>query len=83
MDPLSPKRILVVDYDPVVRGLMVVALQDAGHSVETAADDAVACDAMLYNDFDLLVTDDLMGRVSSLASARQIQVITCIDYLQS
>jgi len=38
---------------------------------------------MLSNDYDLLVTDDVMGRVSSLASARQIQVITCIDYLQS
>ena len=83
VDPLPQKRILVVDYDPVVRGLMVVALEDAGHCVETAEDDEVAWDAMLANTYDMLVTDDISGRVSSLATARHICVMSCIDYLQS
>ncbi|WP_431286793.1 ATP-binding protein [Roseateles chitinivorans] len=54
----SPRRgrLLVVEDDDVVRGLVVEALQDLGFEVHQAADGAVAM-RMLDGPLDLLVTD--------------------------
>lgn len=83
MNPSEPKSILVVDDDPVVRGLMAVALEDAGHRIETVTEGEAAWDALLANNYDLLVTDDVGSMSAGLASARQIRVISCLDCLQS
>jgi CheY-like chemotaxis protein len=83
MDHFESKRVLVIDDDPVVRGLMVASLEEAGHSVESVTDDEVAWCDLLSNNYDLLVTDDVRGKVSRLASLRKIRVISCLDYLQS
>jgi len=53
----EPKRILVVDDDPVVRGLIIVALSDAGHRVDGAVDNEACWDALLNRPYDLLITD--------------------------
>jgi len=58
----EPKRILVVDDDPVVRGLIIVALADAGHRVDGAVDNEACWDALLNRPYDLSMTDDAMSR---------------------
>jgi CheY-like chemotaxis protein len=71
---INAKRILVVDDDPVTRGLVADLLDGVGHYVETATDGESAWKALLNRNFDLLVTDDLMPKASGLALVRRIRV---------
>ena len=70
----EPKRILVVDDDPFVCGLLAATLEDAGYQVKTAADGEAAWGALLGSRYDLLVTDDIMPKASGLALVRRIRV---------
>ena len=79
----EPKRILVVDDDPVVCGLMIVALEDTGWRVEVVSDGEDALGALVANKYDLLVTDDVESRSAGLACDLHIRVMSCLDCLQS
>ena len=70
----GPKRILVVDDDSFLCGLVAATLEDAGHQVKTAADGEAAWGALLGSRCDLLVTDDIMPKASGLALVRRIRV---------
>ena len=70
----EPKRILVVDDDSIVCGLVAAALEAAGHQVKTAADGEAAWGTLLAGHYDLLVTDDIMPKASGLALVRRIRV---------
>ncbi|MBI4626140.1 MAG: response regulator [Verrucomicrobia bacterium] len=70
----GPNRILVVDDDPIVRGLEATTLEHAGFQVEMAADGEAAWRALLTHDYDLLVTDYIVPKVSGLALVRQHRV---------
>jgi CheY-like chemotaxis protein len=83
MFPTEPRRILVVDDDPVVCGLMVVGMEGSRCRVETVRDGEAAWGALLANDYDLLVTDDTESRSAGLASERRIRIMSCLDCLQS
>jgi len=68
------KRILVVENDPLMCGLMSATLEDAGHRVKTVADGDAAWRALLASKYDLVVTEDIMPKVSGLALVRRIRV---------
>jgi DNA-binding response OmpR family regulator len=59
-------RILVVEDDPDIRQLNTEALTQSGYEVDAAEDGAVAWNALRQNNYDLLITDQRMPRVSGL-----------------
>jgi DNA-binding response OmpR family regulator len=70
-ETVSPKmsafhRILVVDDETSIRDLHTDALIGAGYHVDSAEDGAVAWDTLHTNNYDLLITDNHMPKVSGL-----------------
>ena len=68
------KRILVVDDDSLICGLVSATLEDAGYEIKTAADGYAAWAALLAGGYDLLVTGDTIPKISGLALVRRIRV---------
>jgi DNA-binding response OmpR family regulator len=64
---LNPRqRILVVDDDPDIRRFNMEILARAGYHVEVAADGAFAWEMLQLNDYDLLLTDHKMPKVTGI-----------------
>jgi DNA-binding response OmpR family regulator len=59
-------RILVVEDDPNIRQLNTEALTQSGYEVDAAEDGAMAWNALRQTNYDLLITDQRMPRVSGL-----------------
>lgn len=55
--PNTPKRIAVVDDEPVIRSLLERLLSIAGYDVRTYPDGEAALDACKQEAFDLVITD--------------------------
>jgi DNA-binding response OmpR family regulator len=68
-----PQRILVVDDDEDIRLLNVEILTNSGYTVDTAADGAIAWDALQLNDYDLLLTDYNMPKVNGLNLIKKLR----------
>jgi DNA-binding response OmpR family regulator len=68
----SPKRILIVDDEPLVRQVYTTVLIESGHKVEEAEDGAVAWNALQVNAYDLLITDNQMPKVSGVDLLKKI-----------
>ncbi len=83
MNHCGSRCILVVEDDPVVRGLVADALEGTGCRIETAKDDEAVWAALLVNYYDLLVTDDPRSRSSGLRLVKKIRTVSCLDFLQS
>jgi CheY-like chemotaxis protein len=66
-------RILVVDDDADVRRVNTEILVDAGYDVKTAKDGAAAWDDLQQNEYDLLVTDNSMPRMSGMELIGRLQ----------
>jgi len=68
-------RVLVVDDDTIVRGLIARLLEEAGYEVETAPDGASALGAISSTaaPFDLVVTDIRMPAMDGWELGRRIQ----------
>jgi two-component system chemotaxis response regulator CheY len=66
------QRILVVDDDPLTRRLNSEVLLYSGYQVDAADDGAAAWDALLVNDYDLLVTDNDMPKISGVALIKKV-----------
>jgi two-component system, OmpR family, response regulator len=66
------QRILVVDDDPLIRQLNSEVLIYSGYQVDAADDGAAAWDALLVNDYDLLVTDNDMPKVTGVALLKKV-----------
>jgi len=62
----SPQRILVAEDSPDIRRLNTEVLTTSGYHVDAAEDGAAAWDLLQLNEYDLLVTDNEMPRVSGL-----------------
>jgi DNA-binding response OmpR family regulator len=62
----SPRRILVVDDDNYTRQLSVDALVDAGYEVESARDGGAGWEALQVNDYNLVITDNHMPRMTGM-----------------
>jgi signal transduction histidine kinase/ActR/RegA family two-component response regulator len=70
----TPKRILLVDDEPVVRETLAESLEDAGYAVLVAKSGAEALRLLDAGDtVDILVTDLAMPGIGGLAVIRQAQ----------
>jgi DNA-binding response OmpR family regulator len=61
-----PLRILVVEDDPDIRRLNELVLLDCGYQVDVAPDGAAAWQALQLENYDLMVTDNQMPKMSGV-----------------
>ena len=61
-----PRRILVVDDEPLLRELNVERLLAAGYHVDAAADGAAAWDTLQLHGYDLIITDNAMPKMTGV-----------------
>jgi len=61
-----PKRILVVDDDQDIRQFTVDILTDSGYEVDGAKDGADGWDALQASNYDLVITDNQMPRMTGM-----------------
>ncbi len=64
--PLPPPKILLVEDEELIRGLMATLLTRAGFDVSIVADGEQAWNESRRNHYDLVVTDKQMPRLSGL-----------------
>jgi CheY-like chemotaxis protein len=62
----TPRRILVVDDDNDTRQLSVDVLVEAGYHVESAGDGAAGWEALQVKNYDLVITDNHMPRLTGM-----------------
>jgi DNA-binding response OmpR family regulator len=64
--PNPRKRILVVEDEPDFRRLNIETLASSGYHVDGAEDGADAWDTLQLNQYDLIITDNNMPKVSGM-----------------
>ena len=69
-----PRRILVVDDEPLIRQLHQEVLSEFGFIVELAANGAAAWDALQLHHFDLLITDNEMPQMTGVELLEKLHV---------
>lgn len=73
-DPTGPpKRILLVDDDIFMCQLNCGVLIHSGYDVEAAADGAAGWDALQAGQYDLLITDNSMPKVTGIEMVRMLR----------
>jgi DNA-binding response OmpR family regulator len=75
-DPSGPKpahRILVVDDESSIRELNTTMLLRSGYEVGVAEDGAAAWEALNAADYDLIITDNSMPRVSGVELLKKLR----------
>jgi len=70
--PNSSQRILVVEDEQDLRQLTAEVLIDAGYQVDVARDGASAWAAMQLSQFDLLITDQFLPKLSGVELLKKI-----------
>lgn len=68
-----PYRVLVVDDDNDVRQSSVNALIDFGYEADAAKDGAAGWEAIRANDYDLIITDNQMPRMSGIEMLEKVR----------
>lgn len=63
-------HILVIDDDPVLRRVITLALEAAGHSVLRCENGRKAIDFLAHDHTDLLITDIIMPEVDGVETVR-------------
>jgi DNA-binding response OmpR family regulator len=71
--PNPRQRILVVEDDKFIRRLNSEVLTYSGYQVDTAEDGAVAWDVLQLNNYDLMVTDNDMPKVTGVQLIQKLQ----------
>ena len=66
-------RILVVDDEASLREVLTIMLQREGYDIDTAADGAAAQALLQESDFDLIISDIKMPRVSGIELLRFVR----------
>ncbi len=66
------RRILVVEDDEYLRRLNTEVLAGSGYKVDAAADGALAWDILQFNQYDLLVTDYNMPKMSGIELLKKL-----------
>ncbi len=67
-----PQRILLVDDEKIIRQLFSEVLADAGYQVDTAEDGAAGWEKLQAVNYDLLITDNNMPKVSGVQLIRKL-----------
>lgn len=70
---IPPRRILVVEDDQFLRQRNTTALTLSGYMVDTAADGAAAWEALNANQYDLLITDNSMPKVTGIELLKKLR----------
>lgn len=68
-------RILVVDDVTGIREVMAAVLEQAGYCVTCAEDGEMAWDAICADEFDLVITDHDMPRLTGMGLLRRIRAV--------
>jgi DNA-binding response OmpR family regulator len=71
--PNPPDRILVVEDDTSIRNLNVAVLTQSGYTVDSAPDGAAAWQALHAEDFDLMITDNNMPKLSGVELLKKMR----------
>ena len=74
MKPETKKTILLADDDDNLRRVLEFQLSEAGYKILTAADGAEAFEVFTNNDFDCVVTDLRMPKLSGLELLEKIKI---------
>ena len=69
----SPPRILVADDETDLRRLCVELLVDAGYEVTGVADGAAGWEELQLNDYDLVITDNKMPKMTGVEMLEKIR----------
>ena len=72
-EPSLRQRILVVEDDAAIRRLNTEILTYSGYQVDAAEDGAAAWDALQQNNYDLMVTDNDMPKVTGVELIQKLQ----------
>jgi DNA-binding response OmpR family regulator len=72
-EPAAPRRILVVEDDVGVRRVNREILTYSGYQVDAAEDGAAAWDALQLNNYDLVVTDNDMPKVTGVELIQKLR----------
>jgi DNA-binding response OmpR family regulator len=72
-DPQSPYRILLVDDDVELLELHAEILIRCGYNVDTAANGFIAWNTVHETNYDLLITDNNMPRLTGLELVKQVR----------
>jgi two-component system, chemotaxis family, chemotaxis protein CheY len=67
-----PRRILVVDDEPIVCRMNAMVLHHAGHHVDTAEDGALAWEALGVSRYDLMITDNNMPNLTGMELVKKL-----------
>jgi CheY-like chemotaxis protein len=70
----QPLSILVVEDDPVMRALVGMLLESAGHTAVGLGGALGASEIMKLEPFDLIVTDVLMPKMDGIAFIREVRL---------
>jgi len=63
----------VVDDEPLMRHLNTKMLVNAGYRVDAAEDGAVAWDTLQFKNYDLLITDNTMPKVTGVELIEKVR----------
>lgn len=72
-EPILRARILVAEDDAAIRRINTEILTGSGYQVDAAADGAAAWDALQVNQYDLLVTDNDMPKLTGVQLMQKLQ----------
>jgi DNA-binding response OmpR family regulator len=85
----SPRRrILVVDDEPQIRGMVSRALESAGYAIDSAGDGRVGLALALAGDYQLVILDlvmphadgrDIIGRLRRERPDEPVMVLSCLS----
>ena len=70
---VPPRRILVVDDDISIRQLHTSSLLCRGYEVDAVENGAAAWDALAADSYDLVITDNLMPKVSGVELLKKLR----------
>ena len=72
--PTNPlRRILVVDDEPYIRQLSTEVLIHSGYDVDAAEDGATAWEALQVNNYNLLITEHSIPRLTGVELVRKLR----------
>lgn len=69
----APQRILIVEDDDIIQRLITLTLEAAGYSIVCANDGEAGWDAVNAANFDLVITDNNMPRLSGIELIRRMR----------
>jgi DNA-binding NtrC family response regulator len=72
----SPKQILIIDDDHEVRGLVARTITRAGFRADTAQDGEEGWRALCVTDYDLVITDHEMPRLTGLKLIERMRTVS-------